>query len=174
MKYVQSMSLSMTPVKRYGNPESGYESYMPAAHSELSNSIPLNVPKPLEKLKPPDSTVVQSHSETVYPRSICQLSEITESVCPNHPRSQHKYPECLGAAVELSPTSFLDVGVVRHNLLRGGNSASGVSSPWSTSGGMDGEAGSGGSEDDGNSNDVGTSGGKCSDDGGGGSGGEGI
>ncbi|GKD06203.1 hypothetical protein Tco_1181177 [Tanacetum coccineum] len=82
----------MTPMKRYGNPESGYESYMPAAHSELPNSIPLNVPKPLRKLEPPDPTVVQSHGETVYPQSIRQLSMITESVCPKHPRSHHKYP----------------------------------------------------------------------------------
>ncbi|GJX70000.1 hypothetical protein Tco_0307171 [Tanacetum coccineum] len=162
MKPVQSLLPSMTPVKRYGNPASRCESYRPAAHSELLNSIPLNVPKPLKKLEPPDPTVMQSHSETVYPRSIRQLSEITESVLG------------LGAAVELSPTLFLDVGVVRHNLLRGGNSASRVSFLQSTGGGMDSEAGSGGSGDDGNGNYVGTCGGKCSDDGGGGSGGEGI
>ncbi|GJZ09419.1 hypothetical protein Tco_0543702, partial [Tanacetum coccineum] len=53
MKSVQPMSLSMTPVKRSDNPESGCESYMPAAHGELPNSISLNMPKPLEKLKPP-------------------------------------------------------------------------------------------------------------------------
>ncbi|GKB30773.1 hypothetical protein Tco_0870174 [Tanacetum coccineum] len=95
MKSMKSMSLSMTHVKRSGNPESGCESYMPANHSELPNSIPLNAPKPLEKLEPPDPTVVQSHVETVYPRSIHQLSMITESVCPEHPRSQHKYLMCL-------------------------------------------------------------------------------
>ncbi|GKE76851.1 hypothetical protein Tco_1542971 [Tanacetum coccineum] len=94
MKSVQSMSLSMTPVKRSGNPKYGCESYMPAAHSELPNSIPLSVPKPLEKLEPPDPTIVQSHGETVYPRLIRQLFVITESICPEHPRSQHKYPEC--------------------------------------------------------------------------------
>ncbi|GJS62607.1 hypothetical protein Tco_0657391 [Tanacetum coccineum] len=88
MKSVQSMSLSTTP-------ESGHESYMPAAHSELPNSIPLNVPKPLEKLEPPDPIVVQSHGETVYPRSIRQLYVITESVYPEYPRSQRKYPKCL-------------------------------------------------------------------------------
>ncbi|GKF67773.1 hypothetical protein Tco_0197452 [Tanacetum coccineum] len=80
----------------------------------------------------------------------------------------------LGAAVKLSPTSYLDVRAVRHNLLRGGNSTSGVSSLRSTGGGMNSEAGSGGSGDDGNGNDMGTGGGKCSNDGGGGSGGEGI
>ncbi|GJS50964.1 hypothetical protein Tco_0624326 [Tanacetum coccineum] len=58
MKPMQSMLPSMTPVKRYGNPASGCESYRHAAHSELPNSIPLNVPKPLKKLEPPDSTVV--------------------------------------------------------------------------------------------------------------------
>ncbi|GKB32823.1 hypothetical protein Tco_0872224 [Tanacetum coccineum] len=94
MKFVQSMSLSMTPIKRYGNPESGYESYMPAAYSELPNSIPLNVPKPLEKLEPPDTTVMQSHSKTVYPRPIHQLFEITESAYPEYPLPQHKYPVC--------------------------------------------------------------------------------
>ncbi|GJZ17081.1 hypothetical protein Tco_0553204 [Tanacetum coccineum] len=78
---------------------------------------------------------------------------------------------CLGAAVELSPTLYLDVGVVKHNLLRGGNSASGISSLRSTGGGMDSETGGGGSGDDGNGNDVGTGGGKCSDNSGGGSGG---
>ncbi|GKF82377.1 hypothetical protein Tco_0244033, partial [Tanacetum coccineum] len=79
----------------------------------------------------------------------------------------------LGDAVELSPTSYLDVRAVRHNLLRGGNLASEVSSLWLT-GGMNSEADIGGSGDNGNGNDVGTCGGKCSDDGGGGSGGDGI
>ncbi|GKF11313.1 hypothetical protein Tco_0049239, partial [Tanacetum coccineum] len=86
-KPVQSMSSSVTPVRRYGNPASRYESYMLAVHSELLNSIPLIVPKPLEKLEPPDPTVVQSHSKTIYPRLIRQLSEITESVCHDYPRS---------------------------------------------------------------------------------------
>ncbi|GJV73710.1 hypothetical protein Tco_1493705 [Tanacetum coccineum] len=94
MKHVQSMSSLVTPVRRYGNPASGYESYMIAVHSELPNSTPLNVPKPLEKLEPPDPTIVQSHSQTVRPRPIHQISKITEFVCPDHPRSQHKYPEC--------------------------------------------------------------------------------
>ncbi|GJV62231.1 hypothetical protein Tco_1468331 [Tanacetum coccineum] len=94
MKHVQSMSLLVTPVRRYGNPASGYESYMLAVHSELPNSTQRNGPKPLGKLGPPDPTVVQSHSETVYPRPIRQLSVITESVCLEHPRSQHKHPEC--------------------------------------------------------------------------------
>ncbi|GKG39766.1 hypothetical protein Tco_0463911, partial [Tanacetum coccineum] len=80
----------------------------------------------------------------------------------------------LGAAVELSLTSYLDVGAVRRNLLRGGNLASGMSSLWSIGGGMNSKAGSGGSGDDSNGNDVGTGGGKCSDDDRGGSGGEGI
>ncbi|GKA73871.1 hypothetical protein Tco_0780173 [Tanacetum coccineum] len=71
------------------------ESCMTVAHSEL---LPLNVPKPLEKLEPPNPTVVQSHGETVYPRSIPQLFVITESICPEHPRSQHKYPECPALA----------------------------------------------------------------------------
>nr|GEX09206.1 hypothetical protein [Tanacetum cinerariifolium] len=59
MKYVQPMLLSKTLVKRYDNPESGCESYMPAAHGELPNSIPLTVPKPLEKLKPPAPSTTQ-------------------------------------------------------------------------------------------------------------------
>ncbi|GKB48983.1 hypothetical protein Tco_0899736 [Tanacetum coccineum] len=59
-------------------------------------------------------------------------------------------------------------------VLRGGNSASGVSSLRSTGGGINSEAGSGGSGDDGNGNDVGTCGGKCSGDGGGGNGGDGC
>ncbi|GJX19301.1 hypothetical protein Tco_0221978 [Tanacetum coccineum] len=61
MKPVQSMSSSVTPVRRYGNPTSGYESYMLAFHSELPNSTQQNVPKPLGKRGPPDPTVVQSH-----------------------------------------------------------------------------------------------------------------
>ncbi|GKC99109.1 hypothetical protein Tco_1169384, partial [Tanacetum coccineum] len=105
MKSVQSMLLSMTPVKRSGNPESGLG---------------------------------------------------------------------VGAVVKLSSTLYLDVGVVKHYLLQGGNSALRMSSLRSTGGGMDSEVGSGGSSDNGNGNDIGTSGGKCSDDGGGGSGGEGI
>ncbi|GKE09086.1 hypothetical protein Tco_1412637 [Tanacetum coccineum] len=63
-----------------------------------------------------------------------------------------KRRSCLGAVVELSPTSYLDVRAVRHNLLQGGNSASGVSSLRSTSDGINSEAGSGGSGDDGNGN----------------------
>ncbi|GKF08872.1 hypothetical protein Tco_0043096 [Tanacetum coccineum] len=81
------MSSSVTLGRRYGNPASGYESYMLAVHSELPNSTQRNVPKPFGKLEPPDPTVVQSHSETVYPRPIHQLYEITKSVCPDHPRS---------------------------------------------------------------------------------------
>ncbi|GKC17015.1 hypothetical protein Tco_1013797 [Tanacetum coccineum] len=92
------MSSSVTLVRRYGNPASGYESYMLAVHSELPNSTQQNVPKPLRKLGLPDPTVVQSHSETVNPRPIHQLFEITVSVCPDHPRSQHKYPKCHAPA----------------------------------------------------------------------------
>ncbi|GKF03922.1 hypothetical protein Tco_0034590 [Tanacetum coccineum] len=95
MKPVQSMSSSVTPVRRYGNLASGCESYRPAAYSELVNSIPLNVPKPLKKLEPPDLIVVQSYSKTVYHRPIHQISEITESAYPEYPLSQHKYPVCL-------------------------------------------------------------------------------
>ncbi|GKE27830.1 hypothetical protein Tco_1443214 [Tanacetum coccineum] len=84
---MQSMLPSMTLVKRYSNLTSGCESYMLAVHSELPNSIPLNVPKPIEKLEPPDATVVQSHSKTVYPRPIHQLSKITESAYPEYPLS---------------------------------------------------------------------------------------
>ncbi|GKE70215.1 hypothetical protein Tco_1528287, partial [Tanacetum coccineum] len=73
--------------RRYGNPASGYESYMLAVHSELLNSTQRNVSKPLEKQGPPDPTVVQSYSETVYPRSIHQLSEITKSVYLEYPLS---------------------------------------------------------------------------------------
>ncbi|GKF90732.1 hypothetical protein Tco_0274433, partial [Tanacetum coccineum] len=71
MKLVQSMSSSMTPVRRYGNPAYEYE-----------------------KRGPPDPTAVQSYSETVYPRPIHQLSEITESAYPEYPLSQHKYHVC--------------------------------------------------------------------------------
>nr|GFA70930.1 hypothetical protein [Tanacetum cinerariifolium] len=77
----------------------------------------------------------------------------------------------LEPAVELSPTLNLDVRAVRHNILQGGNSASGMSSLRLTCGGMNSDAGSG---CDGNGNDVGTGGGKYSDDGRGGSGGEGC
>ncbi|GKD57420.1 hypothetical protein Tco_1290807 [Tanacetum coccineum] len=55
------------------------------------------------------------------------------------------------------PHLYLDVGAVEHNLLRGGNSSSGISSLWST-GGMNNEGGSGGRGDDGNGNDAGTRG----------------
>ncbi|GKE49968.1 hypothetical protein Tco_1481226 [Tanacetum coccineum] len=67
MKHVYSMSSSVTPMRRYGNHASGYESYMLAVHSELPNSTQQNVPKPLGKPGPPDPTVMQSHSETVHP-----------------------------------------------------------------------------------------------------------
>ncbi|GJR54520.1 hypothetical protein Tco_1405041 [Tanacetum coccineum] len=70
MKHVQSMSSSVTPVRRYGNLASEYESYMLAVHSELPNLTQWNVPKPLGKPRPPDPIVMQSHSETVYPRPI--------------------------------------------------------------------------------------------------------
>ncbi|GKE81947.1 hypothetical protein Tco_1551947 [Tanacetum coccineum] len=95
MKPVQSMSSSVTPVRRYGNPASEYESYMLTVHSELTNSTQQNVPKPLRKPGPPYLTVVQSHSEIVYPRPIHQLSEITKYAYLEYPLSQHKYPVCL-------------------------------------------------------------------------------
>ncbi|GJV62677.1 hypothetical protein Tco_1473505 [Tanacetum coccineum] len=63
MKHVQSISSSVTLVRRYDNHASEYESYILVVHSELSNSTQWNVPKPLEKPRPPDPTVVQSHSE---------------------------------------------------------------------------------------------------------------
>nr|GFB51331.1 hypothetical protein [Tanacetum cinerariifolium] len=69
-KHVQSMLSLVTLVRRYGNPASGYEFYMLVTHSELPNSTQWIVPKPLGKLGPPDPLVVQSHSETVYPRPI--------------------------------------------------------------------------------------------------------
>ncbi|GKB36744.1 hypothetical protein Tco_0881686 [Tanacetum coccineum] len=94
MKYMQPMSLSMPHVKRYDNPKSGCESYMHAAPGELPNSIPLTVPKPLEKLKPPAPSTTQSPNETLCPRSIHRLYMISEYVCPEHPRSRHKYSEC--------------------------------------------------------------------------------
>ncbi|GKC84056.1 hypothetical protein Tco_1139773 [Tanacetum coccineum] len=93
-KHVQSMPPLLTPVRRCGNPTSGYESYMLTAYSELPYSTRWNVPKPLRKLRPPGPTVVKSHSEIVYPRPICQPSDISESACPECPQSQHKYPEC--------------------------------------------------------------------------------
>ncbi|GKB33200.1 hypothetical protein Tco_0872601, partial [Tanacetum coccineum] len=46
-------------------------------------------------------------------------------------------------AVELSPTSYLEPRVDKHNLLRGGCSDSGISSLRSTGGGMYRDAGSG-------------------------------
>ncbi|GKA63863.1 hypothetical protein Tco_0763469, partial [Tanacetum coccineum] len=87
MKHVQPMSLSMPPVKRYNDPESGCESYMPAALGKLPNSIPLTVPKPLETLKPPAPSTTQSPGETLYPRSIHRLFVIRQSVCLENPRS---------------------------------------------------------------------------------------
>ncbi|GJY48234.1 hypothetical protein Tco_0438190 [Tanacetum coccineum] len=66
----------------------------------MSSSVTPNVPKPLGKLKPLDPTVMQSHSETVYPRPINQLSEITESVYLDHPRLQHKYSKCPAPALQ--------------------------------------------------------------------------
>ncbi|GJT89035.1 retrovirus-related pol polyprotein from transposon TNT 1-94 [Tanacetum coccineum] len=87
------MSSSVTPVRRYGNLASGYESYMLVVHSKQPNLTQRNVPKPLGKRGPLDTTVVQSHSETVYPRPIHQLSEITKSVYPIS-FIQHKYLVC--------------------------------------------------------------------------------
>ncbi|GKG42894.1 hypothetical protein Tco_0479578, partial [Tanacetum coccineum] len=53
-------------------------------------------------------------------------------------------------AVELSPISYLEPRVDKHNLLRGSCSDSGISSLWSASGGMYRDGGSGGSGGDGN------------------------
>ncbi|GJX41987.1 hypothetical protein Tco_0256977 [Tanacetum coccineum] len=111
-KHVQSISPLVNPVRRCGNPASGYESYMLAAHSELPYSTRWNVPKPLGKLGPPGPTVVQSHSETIYPRTICQLFDISESACPECPQSQHKYPECPAPA----PQRARAVASVRRHL----------------------------------------------------------
>ncbi|GKB38373.1 hypothetical protein Tco_0883315 [Tanacetum coccineum] len=68
---------------------------MPVAYSELLNSIPLNVPKPLEKLEPLDPTVVQSHGGTDYPRSIRQLSMIAESIYPGYPAPEPQRAQSL-------------------------------------------------------------------------------
>ncbi|GKC60428.1 hypothetical protein Tco_1088026 [Tanacetum coccineum] len=94
MKHVQSMSSSVTLVRRYSNPASGYESCMLVVHSELPNSTQRNMPKSLRKRGPPDPTVVQSHSENVYPRPIHQHSKIIESVYLEYPLSQYKHPVC--------------------------------------------------------------------------------
>nr|GFB93365.1 hypothetical protein [Tanacetum cinerariifolium] len=67
MRSVQPMSLSKTPVKRYANLECRSEYYIHATPSELPNSIPLTVPKPLEKLKPPAPSTTESPGETIYP-----------------------------------------------------------------------------------------------------------
>ncbi|GJT34697.1 hypothetical protein Tco_0925116 [Tanacetum coccineum] len=64
----------------------------------------------------------------------------------------------LGLTVELSPVSYLEPRVDKHNLLRGGCSDSGLSSLRSTGGGMYRDGGSGGSGDSG-SNGDGTGGG---------------
>ncbi|GKF19998.1 hypothetical protein Tco_0068636, partial [Tanacetum coccineum] len=85
MKPMQLVRPSKTPMKRSDSPASGCESCMPAAQSELLNSSLPNVPKPLEKLEPPDPTIVQSPGGTVYPRPIHQLYEITESAYPEYP-----------------------------------------------------------------------------------------
>ncbi|GJY97892.1 hypothetical protein Tco_1325829 [Tanacetum coccineum] len=100
MKLVQSMSSSVTPMRRYGNLASGYESYMPAFHSELPNSTQQNVPKPFGKRGPPDPIVVQSHSENAYPRPIHQHSEITESIYLEYPLSQHKQHVCPASELQ--------------------------------------------------------------------------
>ncbi|GKD83747.1 hypothetical protein Tco_1350586, partial [Tanacetum coccineum] len=63
-------------------------------YSKLLNSTQRNIPKPLRKPGPPDPTVMQSHSETVYPRPIHQLSKITKSAYLGYPLSQRKYPVC--------------------------------------------------------------------------------
>ncbi|GKB72701.1 hypothetical protein Tco_0934113, partial [Tanacetum coccineum] len=66
----------------------------------------------------------------------------------------------VGLAVELSPISYLEPRVDKHNLLRGGCSDSGISSLRSTGGGMYRDGGSGGSRGDGGgSNGDGTGGG---------------
>nr|GEZ93727.1 hypothetical protein [Tanacetum cinerariifolium] len=188
-KHVQSMSSSVTPMRRYGNPASGYESYMLAAHSELPNSTQWIVPKPFGKLSE------LSHS-SIDPLEghWCYL---LNSLCWVHPNIPNAIANLLGSLasdrgihradepIVCSMTScrsrssrralphlYLDVRTVRHNLLRGGNSASKVSSLRSTGDGMDSEAGNGGNGDNDNGNDVEVVVvvRECSDDGGGGSG----
>ncbi|GJS05221.1 hypothetical protein Tco_0321729 [Tanacetum coccineum] len=77
----------------------------------------------------PGSVVVTTGSVVVTPGSIV---DTTGSVVVTP-----------GATVELSPTSYLDVRAVRHNLLRGGNLALGMSSLRLNGGGMNSEDGSG-------------------------------
>nr|GFC40111.1 hypothetical protein [Tanacetum cinerariifolium] len=147
MKSVQPMSLSMTPMKRYDNPESRCESYMPAAHGELPNSIPLTVPKPLEKLKP--------HA-------------------PSTTYLYWVYPDIPNAIADLLDSLTSDLGIQSADKPIVCSMTSRMSSLLSTGGGMNINAGSSGSGGDGNGNDVGTCGGKYSNDGRGGSGGEGC
>ncbi|GJU58188.1 hypothetical protein Tco_1235954 [Tanacetum coccineum] len=127
------------------------------------------------KLGPPGLIVVQSHSETVYPRPICQPSDISESACPKCPQYLPKFPE--GQSFELYPTPLPLVreqsDITSYEVVGRSGPVSYIL-PYGPSGGMNSKAGNSGSGDNGNGNDVGIGGGKCSDDGGGGSGGEGI
>ncbi|GJY64215.1 hypothetical protein Tco_0465675 [Tanacetum coccineum] len=59
-----------------------------------AQAAPVSVPMPPEKPEPPDLVVVQSHSGTDYHQPMSQLSDISGSVCPEYPLSQHRYPAC--------------------------------------------------------------------------------
>ncbi|GJW14067.1 putative reverse transcriptase domain-containing protein [Tanacetum coccineum] len=63
----------------------------------FTNSAPAaeSVHKPLGRLEPPDLRVGQSYSGTAYRRPMPQPSDVSESVDPRYPQSQHRCLGCL-------------------------------------------------------------------------------
>ncbi|GKB84310.1 hypothetical protein Tco_0956582 [Tanacetum coccineum] len=105
------MSSSVAPVRRYCNPASRYESYRFAVHSELPNSTQRNVPKPIGKPGPPNPTVpwASIDEQKIMPESPAPLQpHRARSLCADKPIvvGGSMTTSSLGAAVDLSPTSY--------------------------------------------------------------------
>ncbi|GJT83830.1 hypothetical protein Tco_1058172 [Tanacetum coccineum] len=121
------------------------------ATDESLDSILSSEPKPLGKHRPPPPPSILSPGDKLCDPTIdlshghrCYLWNCPDGVLPNYPRP------LVGLAVELSPISYLEPRVDKHNLLRGGCLDSRMSSLRSTGDGMYRDGGSGGSGGDGN------------------------
>ncbi|GKE49007.1 hypothetical protein Tco_1480265 [Tanacetum coccineum] len=121
---------AMPDVPGYGSRVHTHDYDRSEALDRSPNSVLSSDPKPLRKYRPPPPQSILSPGESSYPPKV------------NRP--------IVGLGVELSPISYLEPRVDKHNLLQGGSSYFGTSSLWSTGGGMYRDGGSSGSGGDGN------------------------
>nr|GEW35465.1 hypothetical protein [Tanacetum cinerariifolium] len=137
-------TVSVSAVSEAGTPVHTLAHERSKAHGVLSGSTLSNEPKPLGQHRPPPPRSILSLGEYHLKNCLCRINPSIHNPIPyffntsvSHLRLNSigkpiVYPSTL---VELSPTSYLEPRVDKHNLLRGGCSDSGISSLRSTGGG---------------------------------------